>query len=116
MMKLTMLLAQGPGQPEGDLSERMELTVALTSQGHIDQAAFEEGQTPWLATRDHPSRARRQFELVRLDEGWALQSLRSEDDPLWTFIGGVFRPGELVVLRRPDREELIFRIVAADPA
>ena len=115
MVKLTMLLAQGPGLPEGDLADRIELSLALTSQGQIDVAAFEADPMPWLATRDHPSRQRRQFEFVRLDEGWALQSLRSEDDPLWTFCGAVYRPGELVMLRRPDGEELLFRIVSADP-
>ena len=114
-VRLTMLLAQGPGFPEGDLSDRMEATVALNGQGGLNIAAFEAHPVPWLATREHPSRGRRQFELVRLDEGWALQSLRSEDDPLWTFNATVCRPGELVVLRRPDGEELIFRIVAADP-
>ena len=54
-------------------------------------------------------------EVIRLDEGWALQSLGSEDDPLWTFEGQLFRPGELVRVGRPDGEELLFRIVAADP-
>lgn len=116
MVKLTLLLAQGPGHPHGDLSDRIELTLPLTGQGQIDPAAFEAGHAPWLATREHPSRGQRQFELVRLDEGWALQSLRSEDDPLWSFGGTVFRPGELVILGRPDGEELIFRIVAADQA
>lgn len=116
MVKLTMLLAQGPGLPEGDLADRIELSLALTPQGQIDVGAFDADPMPWLATRDHPSRSRRQFEFVRLDEGWALQSLRSEDDPLWTFSGAVYRPGELVLLRRPDGEELLFRIVSADPA
>ena len=52
--------------------------------------------------------------MVRIDEGWALQSTNSEDDPIWTFDGHVYRPGELVLLRRPDRQELLFRIVAAE--
>ena len=115
MVRLLLLLAQAPGFPEGDLTDRIELDVALTPQGQMDAAAWEADSTPWLATREHPSRGRRQFELVRLDEGWALQSLRSEDDPLWGFAGTVFRPGELVALRRPDGEELLFRIVSADP-
>ena len=115
MVKLLLLLAQAPGLPEGDLSDRIELDLALTPQGQIDAAAWEADPTPWLATREHPSRGRRQFELVRVDDGWAMQSLRNEDAPLWTFAGTVFRPGELVVLRRPDGEELLFRIVSADP-
>ena len=115
MTRLLLLLAQAPGLPEGDLSDRLELDLPLTPQGQIDTAARDADPTPWLATREHPGRGRRQFELVRLDEGWALQSLRGDDDPLWTFAGAVFRPGELVVLRRPDGDELLFRIVSADP-
>ena len=114
MIKLTMLLAQGPGLPEGDLTDRLEISLALTPQGQIDMAAYDVDPSPWIATREQPSRQTRQFELTRLDEHWALQSVRSEDDPLWTFEGTVFRPGELVILRRPDSEQFLFRIVAAD--
>ena len=54
-------------------------------------------------------------ELIRLDEGWALQSMASEDDPLWTFEVFVVRPGDLVRLGRPDGQDLLFRIVASTP-
>ena len=40
----------------------------------------------------------------------------SEDDPIWTFDGVVFRPGELVRLRRPNGEDYLFRIVSAEVA
>ena len=70
--------------------------------------------SPWLAVRERPGHGARQSELIRLDEAWALQSMRSEDDPLWTFEGSVIRPGELVRLGRPGGEEQLFRIVAVE--
>jgi hypothetical protein len=111
MATLSLVLAQGPGLPNGDLEDRMELRLGLTPQGQLDGHAYEAAPAPWIATRERPGQPARQSELIRLDEGWALQSLDHEDDPLWAFEGWVFRPGELVRLRRPDGTELLFRIV-----
>ena len=115
MAKLTMLLAKGPGRPAGDLEDRLTVRLALNTQGQIDAAAYDSDPFPWLATRDRPGIEDGRSELIRLVEGWALQSMVSEDDPLWAFEGHVFRPGELVRLGRPDGEELLFRIVASAP-
>jgi len=114
MAKLTMLLAQGPGMPDGNLHDSLVTHLQLNAQGQIDPAAYDIDPSPWLAVRETPGRAPVHVELIRLDEGWALQSLRDADDPLWTFEGYVFRPGELVRLGRPDGEELLFRIVSSE--
>ena len=114
MTRLTMVLARGPDQPDGDLDDRMVLRLALNSQGQIDAAAYDVDPMPWLVSHERAG-AEVQSELIRLDEGWALQSMASEDDPLWTFESWVFRPGELVRLTRPDGEEFLFRIVASTP-
>ena len=111
MTKITLLLAQGPGMPDGDIMDRLVLDLALTPQGQIDLGAYETASRPWLATREHSGSPPRHLEVIRIDEGWALQSTNSMDDPIWTFEGHVFRPGELVVLNRPDGETLLFRIV-----
>lgn len=115
MANLTMLLAKGPGSPNGDTDDRLSVRLALTLQGQIDSAAYDNDPIPWLAVRQRPGMKDKHSELIRLDDGWALQSLISEDDPLWTFEGYVFRPGDLVRLRRPDGEDLLFRIVASTP-
>ena len=115
MAKLTMLLAKGPGLPDGDLKDRLVLRLTLNQQGQIDSSAYETDPMPWLAVRVRDGSEDRPSELIRLDEGWALQSMVSEDDPLWTLEGYVFRPGELVRLGRPDGEELLFRIVSSTP-
>ena len=109
-----MLLAQGPGQPDGDIEDRLTMGLCLTQQGQIDLEAFHAAPSPWLAQHTRNGGVPRTLEIIRIDEGWALQSTRSEDDPIWTFDGHVFRPGELVRLRRPDSEELLFRIVSAE--
>ena len=115
MTKVTLLLAKGPGLPEGDLADRLMMTLCLTAKGQMDVSAYDTAPEPWLATRDHGGDPKT-LEIVRLDEGWALQSTTSMDDPIWTFEGHVFRPGELVRLQRPDGEELLFRIVASEAA
>ena len=114
MVKVTMLLAQAPGQPEGNLADKIEMHVELTPGAQIDAVAHQAAPSPWLAMRERPGHAPRQSELVRLDETWALQSMRSEDDPLWTFESGVIRPGELVRLGRPGGDEQLFRIVSVE--
>ncbi len=113
MAKLIMLLAKGPGRPDGDIDDRLTVRLALNQQGQIDPYAYDNDPIPWLAMRERPGMQDKHSELIRLDDGWALQSMVSEDDPLWTFEGHVFRPGDLVRLRRPDGEDLLFRIVAS---
>ena len=114
MTKLTMLLAQGPGKPDGDLHDRLVMNLQLNAQGQVDVGAYDTAPEPWLAARDVDGATARRLEIIRIDEGWALQSTNSLDDPIWTFEGHVFRPGELVMLRRPDGEHLLFRIVASE--
>ena len=70
---------------------------------------------PWTAVRERPDSEPRESELIRLDEEWVLQSMRGDDDPLWTLGSGAIRPGEVVRLGRPGGEELLYRIVAVDP-
>ena len=114
MTRITLLLAQGPGKPDGDLSDRLVLNLALNSQGQVDGAAYDAAPRPWLATRDNGTP--KALEVIRVDEGWALQSTDSLDDPIWMFEGHVYRPGELVQLRRPDGQHLLFRIVGLEAA
>ncbi len=115
MTKLTLLLARGPGKPDGDVTDRLVLCLMLTPGGQIDTDAYFVAPEPWLAFREQGGREPRKLEVIRIEEGWALQSINGEDDPIWTFDGNVFRPGEVVALRRPDHQEFLFRIVSAEP-
>ena len=51
MARVKMLLAQGPGKPDGDLEEGLDLTACLNRQGQIDVAAYEADPLPWRARR-----------------------------------------------------------------
>lgn len=113
MTRVTMLLARGPDRPDGDVNDRLVMGLELTRQGQIDVDAYHSAPSPWLAFRSGTN-GEKPLEVIRLDEGWALQSTNSEDDPIWSFDGHLFRPGELVSLRRPDSSILLFRIVAAE--
>ena len=114
MILITLVLARGPGKPDGDTNDRLSLTLSLTAQGHIDLQAFESTPTPWLAAKVNADTPDRPLEVTRIDEHWALQSAGGMDDPALTFEGAVFRPGELVRFERPDRACLLYRVVASE--
>lgn len=109
MTRIFMVLAHGPGLPNGDLNDRMTLTAALTAQGHLDPER-EEGS----ASRKRLGLPDKRSLLILQDGGWVLRGLHGDDDPLWTIDAHILRPGEPVFLRRPDGEELIYRIVASE--
>ena len=115
MVNVTLVLAQGPRHPDGNLDDRMHLHVKLTSQGHLDAAAWEVGSTPWRTSRDRPDHPTRTGELVKIEEGWALRELGSEDDPLYSLDAQIVRPGEIVRVARLDGDEMLYRIVAVEP-
>jgi len=112
MYRIIALLVSGPGLPEGDVTQGLELTVPLTPQAQIDPApaAGAAARRFWADREDWKGK------LEPLDGGWALRSERSADEPLWELDLRVIRPGEYVSLRRPDGEDAVFRVVSVEPA
>jgi hypothetical protein len=115
MVHVMMVLAQGPGFPEGNLDDHMNLHVKLTAQGHLDASAWETSTTTWSTARERSGHPTRTGELVKIEEGWALRSVGAEDDPLYSFIAPIIRPGEIVQISRLDGDEMLYRIVAVEP-
>jgi hypothetical protein len=115
MNRLTLVLAHAPEKPGGDLDDRLILDLDLNGQGQIDIQRFEAAPTPWRAERHHNGTQPHNLEIVRVDESWALQPTDNFDDPICVFEGHVYRPGELVRLRRPNGQELLYRIVNSQP-
>ncbi len=115
MVYVTMVLAQGPGFPEGNLDDRMHLHIGLTTQGHLDASAWETGTTTWETSRERSGHPTRKGELVKIEEGWALRDVGGEDDPLYSFTGQIIRPGEIVQVSRLDGDEMLYRVVAVEP-
>lgn len=112
MLNVNLVLARGPGRPDGDLDDRMDLQVVLTPQGYLDGAAWETGSIPWRTARSRPDHPGRTGELVKIEQGWALRELDSVDEPLYSLDAQIVRPGELVRVSRLDGDEMLYRIVA----
>ena len=74
----------------------------------------ENGTTPWRTSRDRPGHPTRSGELVKIEDGWALRELGSEDEPLYSLHAQIIRPGEIVSVARLDGDEMLYRIVAVD--
>ena len=83
MVLISMLLARGPGHPEGDVGARLELRAALTAQAHIDAAAYHADPRPWTTRRVEADGRIYAGELLLEESGWAIRRTGSEDDPLW---------------------------------
>ena len=115
LSQVTALLARGPDQPNGDTRCGIVLEVCLTPQGNLDPAAC--SKEPWRVRRFWRDRPEWRGALLRLDDGkWGMQAASNPDEPLRELDGQVFRPGEYLMLRRPNGEELVFRIVSVEPA
>lgn len=114
MAKVVMVLAQGPGLPEGSLDERIELRACLTPQGRIDLDAWKADPEPWRATRRGAGGVERVGELVWCDDRWTWRGPDGDDGPVWALDIAVVRPGDIVTLRRDRGAPSLFRIVAVE--
>jgi hypothetical protein len=108
-----MLLAFSPGRPVGDTADRIEMRVALTPNGELDEPAFLADPRPWPLAREIGGAPPHPGEVIRVDGGWALRRA-GDDDPVWLLDAKRFRPGEYVTLRGPAEGDLIFRVVGID--
>lgn len=114
MTKATLVLASGPETHDGDLNDRIEMDVILTPHGHLDASAWETGVEPWITVRQRVGRPTRTGELVKIEDGWALRDVDSEDGPLSSLTASIIRPGEIVTVVRPNGDNLVYRVVAVD--
>jgi hypothetical protein len=111
MFRVLALLASGPGFPEGDVAQGLELSVELTAQSQIAPA-----MDGFRARRFWPDREDWQGAMEWLETTWALRNERSPDEPLWELDMRVVRPGDYITLRRPDGGDAVFRIVSVEAA
>jgi hypothetical protein len=120
MAKVTLVLASGPGFPNGDPENRYEIEVTLDSTGHLDREAWFADPNPWPARRHWRDEWPRDGD-VQLDEETGAWSLRffpkpgeaGEAPPHELIRTNVpMRPGEYVTIREPDGREYAFRIVS----
>ena len=114
MFAITMVLANAPGRPDGDVTDRIVTHAALTPHTTFDPVAHDDAGGSWPAERTRPDGTVRSLELVRLDGEWSMRSMRGEDEPLWRVEARSLRPGEYVTLHRPDGDSLIYRVVGVE--
>ena len=112
LCRVTALLASAPGLPRGDTACGVELELCLNS---ASQPAPRASGTdlPWSARRFWKDRPDWHGYLVPMDgDRWAMRGSDDPDGPLWELQVRLFRPGEYLMLRRPNGDELSFRIVS----
>jgi hypothetical protein len=112
--RVTALLVTGPGMPEGDTRCGIEIELCLTGTGQPDLSACGT-DLQWRVRRFWPDRLDWHGFLIPLGEGgWGVRGTSDPDEPLWELEGRLFRPGEYLMLRRPNGDELSFRIVSVE--
>ncbi|MCK8785068.1 hypothetical protein M0638_11800 [Roseomonas sp. NAR14] len=119
MATVTLVMAWGPGLPEGSPGHRYEMSVTLDPQGHIDPAAWQADPNPWPARRIWPAEPERHGDVQYDPEyGWSLRffggAAQAPDVPLQDVLqpSGPMRPGEYVGIREADGEDYGYRIVS----
>ena len=121
MAKLSLVLASGPGFPEGDADQRYELEVTLNDQRQLDAAAWAADTSPWAACRLRPGQPDLCGDIQHdPDTGWSLRFFPPDADPADAPLYGVLRPagdirpGEYVTIGEPGGAEFAYRIVNLD--
>jgi hypothetical protein len=118
MPTVTLVLAGGPGFPNGSADHRYEIDVALDSTGQLDLAAWQADPEPWPVRRFMLGEAMRSGDVQHdAETGWSLRLDPSDDNPEQTeplVSAGVLRPGEHLTLRAPDGRDYAWRVVSVD--
>jgi hypothetical protein len=121
MPMIELVMAGGPGFPQGSPDRRYRMQVTLTPTGELDSAAWECDPAVWPAERQWPGDHRPGDVQYDPDTGWWLSIHRTAQEvtdpacsPLQTPIRGAgpFRPGEYVTLRELDGTEYSYRVVS----
>jgi hypothetical protein len=112
LSRVTALLAAGPGTPDGDVRQGLEIVLVLDPGGRIGLETYYADPRPWRVRRFRPERPDWTGDMVREEESWALRGGPAEDGPLWFVDVRGLHPGEYLTLRRPDGEELVYRVVS----
>ncbi|TCZ54273.1 hypothetical protein [Roseicella aquatilis] len=120
MPVVTLVVAAGPGFPQGSPDRRYELSVVLTPGGQLDPEAWAADPTPWPARRIWPGAPSREGD-VQFDADTGCWSVRLAPAPgeateaaaqAQLMNTGQLRPGEYVTIREPDGSEFSYRVVA----
>jgi hypothetical protein len=110
-------LARTPHFPEGSASRSYLLRVPLDDAGMIDDAAITERPARATVRRFWPNEPDQSGYLLRTDKGWAFSYALGQDEQesVCHLERHALRPGECVIVRECDGDELPFRVAASQP-
>lgn len=118
MALVTLVMASGPGYPEGSEAHRYEMTITLDSHGCPDAHAWRTDPEPWPARRRWPGEPDLRGDVQHdADVGWWLRFFRdtaqAPDAPPHDIQlhAGPLRPGEMLTIREPDGRLYDWRVV-----
>lgn len=115
MPRVTLVLAAGPGFPNGSEDHRYEFDAVLDAHGQLDDAAWRADPAAWAALRERPGEPPRPGDVQHdAETGWSLrfdstETGRELSEPL--LVTGPLRPGEYVTLRAEDGRDVSYRVV-----
>jgi hypothetical protein len=116
MPTVILVLAGGPGVPDGSAEHRFEFEAALDAAGQLDAEAWQVDPRPWALRRFRPGAPVRHGDVQHdAETGWSLRVQADaeggeETEPL---IGaGALRPGAHVTLRAADGRDYAWRVVS----
>lgn len=120
MPMVTLVVAAGPGYPQGSPDHRYEIKARLTPGGQLDAKAWDADPEPWPARRIVPGAPPRPGDLVfdADTESWAIRLYpapgQAADAPLAAQIrhAGQLRPGDYVTIEEPEGQEYSYRVVS----
>jgi hypothetical protein len=119
VVRVTLVLAPGPGLPESSDERRYEIDLALDAAGRPDAAAWEADPEPWRAHRVATGAAPVQGDVQHdPDHGWSIRfygaAADSPDAPEAQLDFGTepVRPGEYATVVEPDGSAFSYRVVA----
>ena len=116
--RMTLVLARGPGHPDGDAAFGYDIIAPLNDEGHLDAAMWKAHRAACTVRRFRPGEDDRFGMLVHRAGGadgatWTIDydtSRDDDDESGYRLDRHIFRVGDYVTFRE-GRDEHAFRIV-----
>ncbi len=121
LVRIVMRLARNPGTEfaDGDDHRGYTLTAPLTSDGHLDEAAFRTSRERCTVRRFAPDEDAQEGRLSRRGERWFFdydEAADAEAEPLYRLGDHRFALGEYVSVTDDEGRLLTYKVTEVQPA
>lgn len=121
LSRIVMRLARNPGTEfaGGDDHRGYSLTAPLTSDGHIDEAAYAKAKSECVVRRFSPDEDATDGRLARKGARWFFDyeaDDTADDEPVHRLGEHRFAVGEYVTVADEDGRPLTYKVVEVQPA